>query len=66
MVAEFVTGERDVSIRVHGLEDAARLSMGNFIVEESEPVSHSIQNSLLLAVAVLGGSAFLVWLGLTW
>ncbi len=53
-MAEFVTGERDVNARVRGLEDAARLAMGSFVIEEPPPPAPP---SVLRIAMIAGGAA---------
>jgi hypothetical protein len=55
-VTDFVTGERDVNTRIRGLEDAARLAMGNFVPDEGQIAPQALHQSLRVAV-IAGGAA---------
>ena len=47
-----------MNIRVRGLEDAARLAMGNFLIEESQPAPTSAPSAV--RIAMFAGAAVLM------
>lgn len=52
--------EQGVNTRMHHLEDAARLAMGSFIVEEDLPVSRASRAALKIGTIAAGAAVAVI------